>query len=68
LEAAFRVRIALNLNGATPEDIAINLNCGDQFKAEYKRTQPAGRGGALGDGDAQLFRYMALASRLCPTV
>jgi maleylacetoacetate isomerase len=35
-QAAFRVRIALNLKGLTREDIVINLDRGDQFKPEYK--------------------------------
>ena len=33
-QAALRVRIALNLKGLTREDIAINLDRGDQFKPE----------------------------------
>ena len=33
-QAAFRVRIALNLKGLTREDIVINLDRGDQFKPE----------------------------------
>ena len=39
-QAAFRVRIALNLKGLTREDIVINLDRGDQFKPEYKAQNP----------------------------
>jgi glutathione S-transferase len=54
-QAAFRVRIALNLKGLTREDIVINLDRGDQFKPEYRAQNPQAVVPTLYDGNAKLF-------------
>jgi maleylacetoacetate isomerase len=63
-QAAFRVRIALNLKGLTREDIAINLDRGDQFKPEYKAQNPQAVVPTLYDGDAKLFQSIAILEYL----
>ena len=63
-QAAFRVRIALNLKGLTREDIAINLDRGDQFKPEYKAQNPQAVVPTLYDGDAKLFQSVAILEYL----
>ncbi len=42
-QATFRVRIALNLKGLKREEVFINLDRGEQFKPEYKATNPQAR-------------------------
>jgi maleylacetoacetate isomerase len=63
-QAAFRVRIALNLKGLTHEDVYINLDCGDQFKPEYKAQNPQAVVPTLYDGDARLFQSVAILEYL----
>ena len=63
-QAAFRVRIALNLKGLTHEDVAINLDRGDQFKPEYKAQNPQAVVPTLYDGDAKLFQSLAIVEYL----
>jgi maleylpyruvate isomerase len=63
-QAAFRVRIALNLKGLTREDIAINLDRGDQFKPEYKAQNPQAVVPTLYDGNARLFQSLAILEYL----
>jgi maleylacetoacetate isomerase len=63
-QAAFRVRIALNLKGLTREDIVINLDRGDQFKPEYKAQNPQAVVPTLYDGSAKLFQSMAILEYL----
>jgi maleylacetoacetate isomerase len=63
-QAAFRVRIALNLKGLTREDIAINLDRGDQFKPGYKAHNPQAVVPTLYDGDFKLFQSMAILEYL----
>ena len=63
-QAAFRVRIALNLKGLTREDTAINLDRGDQFKPEYKAQNPQAVVPTLYDGDARLFQSVAILEYL----
>jgi maleylpyruvate isomerase len=63
-QAAFRVRIAANLKGLKLEDVFINLDRGDQFKPEYKATNPQAVVPTLFDGDAKLFQSMAILEYL----
>src|SRR5258708_28898768 len=63
-QAAFRVRIALNLKGLTHEDVVINLDRGDQFKPEYKAQNPQAVVPTLYDGDAKLFQSLAILEYL----
>ena len=63
-QAAFRVRIALNLKGLTHEDVTINLDRGDQFKPEYKAQNPQAVVPTLYDGDAKLFQSIAILEYL----
>ena len=63
-QAAFRVRIALNLKGLTREDIVINLDRGDQFKPEYKAQNPQAVVPTLYDGNAKLFQSGAILEYL----
>jgi maleylacetoacetate isomerase len=63
-QAAFRVRIALNLKGLTREDIVINLDRGDQFKPEYKAQNPQAVVPTLYDGNAKLFQSVAILEYL----
>jgi maleylpyruvate isomerase len=63
-QAAFRVRIALNLKGLTREDIAVNLDRGDQFKPVYKAQNPQAVVPTLYDGNAKLFQSVAILEYL----
>jgi len=63
-QAAFRVRIALNLKGLTHEDAYINLDRGDQFKPEYKAQNPQAVVPTLYDGSARLFQSVAILEYL----
>ena len=63
-QAAFRVRIALNLKGLAREDIAINLDRGDQLKPEYKAQNPQAVVPTLYDGNAKLFQSLAILEYL----
>ena len=63
-QAAFRVRIAANLKGLKLEDVFINLDRGDQFKAEYKATNPQAVVPTLFDGNAKLFQSVAILEYL----
>ena len=59
-QAAFRVRIALNLKGLAHDDTFINLDRGDQFKPEYKAQNPQAVVPTLYDGNAKLFQSVAM--------
>jgi len=63
-QAAFRVRIALNLKGLTREDTVIDLDRGDQFKPEYKVQNPQAVVPTLYDGNAKLFQSVAILEYL----
>ena len=63
-QAAFRVRIALNLKELRREDIAIDLDRGDRFRPEYKARNPQAVVPTLCDGDAKLFQSMAILEYL----
>ena len=63
-QAAFRVRIAMNLKGLRSEDVFVNLDRGEQYKAEYKATNPQAVVPTLFDGDAKLFQSVAILEYL----
>lgn len=63
-QAAFRVRIAMNLKGLKSEDVFINLDRGEQYKPEYKATNPQAVVPTLFDGDAKLFQSVAILEYL----
>jgi maleylacetoacetate isomerase len=63
-QAAFRVRIALNLKGLKREDVFIDLDRGDQFKPEYTAQNPQAAVPTLYDGEAKLFQSMAILEYL----
>jgi maleylacetoacetate isomerase len=63
-QATFRVRIAMNLKGLKREEVFINLDRGDQFKPEYKATNPQAVVPTLFDGNAKLFQSMAILEYL----
>lgn len=63
-QAAFRVRIALNLKGLKREDVFIHLERGDQYKPEYARINPQMVVPTLIDGDARLFQSLAILEYL----
>jgi maleylacetoacetate isomerase len=63
-QAAFRVRIAMNLKGLKSEDIFINLERGEQYKPEYKAANPQAVVPTLFDGDAKLFQSVAILEYL----
>jgi maleylacetoacetate isomerase len=63
-QAAFRVRIALNLKGLKREDVFIDLDRGDQFKPEYMAQNPQAVVPTLYDDEAKLFQSMAILEYL----
>lgn len=63
-QATFRVRIAMNLKGLAREDVVINLERGDQLKAEYRKENPQAVVPTLYDGNAKLFQSMAILEYL----
>ena len=63
-QATFRVRIAMNLKGLKREDVFINLDRGEQYKPEYKATNPQAVVPTLFDGDAKLFQSVAILEYL----
>jgi maleylacetoacetate isomerase len=63
-QAAFRVRIALNLKGLTREDSFVNLDRGEQFKPEYTAQNPQAVVPTLYDGNAKLFQSLAILEYL----
>jgi len=62
--AAFRVRIALNLKGLSPDTALINLQAGDQSSGDYRRVNPQGRVPALEDDGAIMMQSMAIMEYL----
>jgi maleylacetoacetate isomerase len=63
-QAAFRVRIALNLKRLKREDVFIDLDRGDQFKPEYTAQNPQAVVPTLYDGEAKLFQSIAILEYL----
>ena len=65
--AAFRLRIALNLKGLSPERRFIHLANGEQRKPEYKAINPQGLVPYLVDGDFTLAQSLAIIEYLDET-
>jgi maleylacetoacetate isomerase len=63
-QAAFRVRIAMNLKELKGENVFINLERGEQYNPEYKATNPQAVVPTLFDGDAKLFQSVAILEYL----
>jgi maleylacetoacetate isomerase len=63
-QAAFRVRIAMNLKGVAHEDTYLHLEKGDQFNPAYKAINPQMVVPTLVDGDATLFQSLAILEYL----
>lgn len=62
--AAYRVRIALNLKGLSPEMVPVHLVRGEQRGAEYLAVNPAGLVPALEDEGAVLTQSLAIIEYL----
>jgi maleylacetoacetate isomerase len=63
-QAAFRVRIAMNLKGIAHDDTYLHLEKGDQFDPGYKAINPQMVVPTLIDGDAKLFQSLAILEYL----
>jgi maleylpyruvate isomerase len=66
-QAAFRVRIAMNLKGLSHDDTYLHLEKGDQFDPAYKAVNPQMVVPTLIDGDATLFQSLAILEYLDET-
>ena len=66
-QAAFRVRIAMNLKGISHEDTYLHLEKGDQFDPAYKAVNPQMVVPTLIDGDVKLFQSLAILEYLDET-
>jgi maleylacetoacetate isomerase len=67
-QATFRVRIALNLKGLKADPVYIDLDAGDQHKAEYTSVNPQKVLPALIEDDGNvLFQSMAILEYLDET-
>ena len=63
-QAAFRVRIAMNLKGIPHDDTYLHLEKGDQFDPAYKVVNPQMVVPTLIDGDVKLFQSLAILEYL----
>jgi maleylacetoacetate isomerase len=63
-QAAFRVRIAMNLKGIAHEDTYLHLEKGDQFDPAYRAVNPQMVVPTLIDGDVRLFQSLAILEYL----
>jgi maleylacetoacetate isomerase len=65
-QAAFRVRIALNIKGLAREDFFLHLEKGDQFKPDYVALNPQSVVPTLilDDGKTKLFQSLAILEYL----
>ena len=63
-QAAFRVRIAMNLKGVAHDDTYLHLEKGDQFDPAYKAVNPQMVVPTLIDGEATLFQSLAILEYL----
>jgi maleylacetoacetate isomerase/maleylpyruvate isomerase len=63
--AAYRVRVALNLKGVVVEEVALDLNAGDQFAPDFLAINPEGAVPALVEpGRPALTQSMAILEYL----
>jgi len=63
-QAAFRVRIAMNLKGIAHDDTYLHLEKGDQFDPGYRAVNPQMVVPTLIDGDTTLFQSLAILEYL----
>src|ERR1700758_4761697 len=63
-QAAFRVRIAMNLKGIAHDDTYLHLEKGDQFDPAYQAVNPQMVVPTLIDGDIKLFQSLAILEYL----
>lgn len=63
-QAAFRVRIALNLKRLAHDDVFLHLEHGDQYAPQYREINPQMVVPTLIDGDTKLFQSLAILEYL----
>ncbi len=65
--AAYRARIALNLKGIAYTSVPVNLACGEQRSADFRRLNPQSTVPCLRDGDVVLGQSLAIIEYLDET-